>query len=324
MTTTSAAGAADRTRPPGVAARIADPARATVSFELYPPRTEAGMASLHRAVEHLAQARPDFFSVTYGASGSTRETSREVVRWLKTRTDVDVVAHLTCVGVPWDDLRRTAEGFLEEGVRDVLALRGDPPTGVAHWAAHPEGLRSGSELVARLRELGAEHGIPLSVGVAATPSAAWARPGEQASPGADDVLALLAKQEAGADYAITQVFFEPETYRDYVAAARAAGVRIPVLPGIVPLADPARLRRLQEISGVPVPPAVLERLDSAADDEARAAEGRRLGVELVDRVLGADAPGVHLYTFNTHPATLDLLAALRLPVPPGGGPRVAG
>lgn len=310
MTTTTPA------RPSGVAARIADPARRTVSFELYPPRTAAGMASLQRAVEHLAAAGPDFFSVTYGASGSTQETSREVVRWLKTATDADVVAHLTCVGVPWDELRRTAEGFLEEGVSDVLALRGDPPKGVAHWEPHPDGLRSGSELVQRLRELGAEHGVPLSVGVAATPSAAWARPGEEPVPGHDDVLALRAKQDAGADYAITQVFFAPETYAEYVTAARAAGVTIPVLPGIVPLAEPARLRRLEQISGVPVPASVLVRLDMCTDEE-RVDVGRRLGLGLVGGVFAAGAPGVHLYTFNTHPATLDLLAALPLTVPAG-------
>ncbi|KGM16861.1 hypothetical protein N867_14705 [Actinotalea fermentans ATCC 43279 = JCM 9966 = DSM 3133] len=311
MTTTSGAG---RPGPTGVAACVADPARPSVSFELYPPRTPAGMTSMQRAVEQLAAVGPDFFSVTYGASGSTRETSREVVRWLKANTDADVVAHLTCVGVPWAELRQTAEGFLEEGVRDLLALRGAPPRGVATWEAHPEGLTSGSELVARLRELGREHAVPLSIGVAATPSAAWAAPGQSAEPGRDDVLALLAKQDAGADYAITQVFFEPQVYAGYVAAARAAGVHIPVLPGIVPLVDPARLRRLQEISGVPVPPEILVRLDLSDGDE-RVVVGRRLGVGLVERLVEAGAPGVHLYTFNTHLASLDLLAALHLPVP---------
>lgn len=306
----------------GVAARLARPGPPSVSFELYPPRTAAGMTSLKAAVERLVEARPDFISVTYGASGSTQDSSREVVRWLRSSTDVTVVAHLTCVGAPWDDVRRVAEGFLEDGVRDLLALRGDPPRGEPDWRPHPAGLRSGSELVARLRELGDEHRVPLSLGVAATPSAAWAAPPAAPTPGADDVQALLAKQAAGADYAITQVFFSPDAYASYVAAARASGVTIPVLPGVVPLADPGRLRRLQQISGVPVPPSVLVRLDTSGSEE-RAAVGRRLGVGLVHRVLAAGAPGVHLYTFNAHGAVLDLLGGLHLPRPEPSAPRRA-
>lgn len=299
--------------PPGVAARLVDAAAGpSVSFELYPPRTEAGMTALKATVERLAEARPDFFSVTYGASGSTQESSREVVRWLLATTDARVVAHLTCVGAPWEYVRRVAEGFLEDGVRDLLALRGDPPRGTRDWRPHPEGLRSGSELVARLRALGDELGEPLSIGVAATPSARWAAPPDLPVPDGDDLQALRAKQEAGADYAITQVFFEPSSYARYVAAARAVGVTIPVLPGVVPLADPARLRRLQEISGVPVPPPVLVRLDTSEGEE-RAAVGLRMGLALVHEVLRAGAPGVHLYTFNQHEAVLRLLDGLRLP-----------
>ena len=301
------------TRPSGVAARLqhAD-AAPTVSFELYPPRTEAGMVALRRTVEHLAEARPDFVSVTYGASGSTRETSREVVRWVRSATDARVVAHLTCVGAPWAEVRAVAEGFLEDGVRDLLALRGDPPRGGAEWRPHPEGLRSGSELVERLRALADEVGEPVSLGVAATPSAAFAVPPAPPLPDGDEIRALLAKQDAGADYAITQVFFEPAAYTAYVDAARAAGVTIPVVPGVVPLVDPARLRRLEQISGVRVPPSVLVRLDMSSEAE-RAEVGLQLGLGLVHRVLDAGAPGVHLYTFNQHAAPLALLDGLRLP-----------
>jgi methylenetetrahydrofolate reductase (NADPH) len=299
------------TRPSGVAALLQAGAAPTVSFELYPPRTEAGMTALKRTVEQLVQVRPDFVSVTYGASGSTRETSREVVRWLRTTTDVRVVAHLTCVGAPWPEVRAVAEGFLEEGVRDLLALRGDPPRGATEWRPHPEGLRSGSELVARLRELADEVGEPVSLGVAATPSAAYAVPPAPPLPDGDEIRALLAKQDAGADYAISQVFFEPTSYTGYVAAAREAGVTLPVLPGIVPLVDPARLRRLEEISRVPVPPGVLARLESVAPEE-RDRVGLGLGVGLVRAVLDAGAPGVHLYTFNQHAASLALLGALGL------------
>jgi methylenetetrahydrofolate reductase (NADPH) len=200
-----------------------------------------------------------------------------------------------------------AEQFLDDGVRDVLALRGDPPSGVPDWRPHPDGLRRASELVAHLHELAADKGVPLSVGVAATPSNRWAAPPEPAVPDDDDILALLAKERAGADYAITQVFFEASSYIRYARAARAAGVAIPLLPGIVPLTNPARLRRLQEISGVPVPASILARLDGAAEGDERRAVGTELGVDLVRQVLDAGAPGVHLYTFNQHTAVLDLL-----------------
>jgi methylenetetrahydrofolate reductase (NADPH) len=148
----------------------------------------------------------------------------------------------------------------------------------------------------------------LSIGVAATPSALRGR----SSAESDDLRALRAKQAAGADYAITQVFFEVEDYRRYLAAARAAGITLPLLPGIVPLADPRRLRRLEEISGVPVPRWILERLDGESDEERRRAAGVAMGVDFVAEVLAAGAPGLHLYTFNQHRAALDLLSAARL------------
>jgi methylenetetrahydrofolate reductase (NADPH) len=301
------------TRPAGVAARVAaaDEQGPSVSFELYPPKTDKTRAALPGTIAHLAAAHPDFFSVTYGASGSTREVSRDVVRWILENTASPVVAHLTCIGLPWEDVRVVAEEFVDDGVRNLLALRGDPPAGASDWQPHPGGLTHASDLVARLHELGEEKGVQLSVGVAATPSNRWVAPPQPPAPDDDDIQALLAKERAGADYAITQVFFEAASYIEYRDAARAAGVRIPLLPGIVPLTEPTRLRRLEEISGVPVPPAVLARLDATEGDERRAA-GNEMGVELVRAVLAAGAPGVHLYTFNQHTAVLDLLDGVGL------------
>lgn len=304
------------TRPAGVAARVAaaDEQGPSVSFELYPPKTDTTRAALPGTIAQLAAAEPDFFSVTYGASGSTRDVSHDVVRWILENTASTVVAHLTCIGLPWEDVRPVAEQFVDDGVRNLLALRGDPPAGVPDWQPHPGGLTRASDLVARLHELGEEKGVQLSVGVAATPSARWVAPPQSPTPDDDDIQALLAKERAGADYAITQVFFEAESYIGYRDAARAAGVRIPLLPGIVPLTEPKRLRRLEEISGVPVPPVVLARLD-ATEGEERRAVGNAMGAELVRAVLDAGAPGVHLYTFNQHTAVLDLLhgAGLRRP-----------
>jgi methylenetetrahydrofolate reductase (NADPH) len=300
----------------GVAARIlaaaAGEAPPTISFELYPPRTEATRAALPPILRRLATARPDFFSVTYGASGSTRHVSRDVVNWLLANTEADVVAHLTCVGNPRSALRTVVEPMLDDGVRDFLALRGDPPAGVPDWQPHPDALRYASDLVALLRDL--ERDVPLSIGVAATPSAPWRVPYVRAEgdrDAGDDIQALLAKEAAGAQYAISQVFFEPGVYVRYVEAARAAGVTIPVLPGIMPLTDPERLRRLERLSGVAVPAAILERLDHV-DEAVRRTIGTAMSVELVTQVLEAGAPGLHIYTFNQHGPALALLDGLGL------------
>ncbi len=284
----------------------------TVSFELYPPRSAAAEESLWDTIGHLADVAPDFISVTYGASGSSRETSRAVVRHVIEHTDVRPVAHLTCIASPRAELREIAEGFLADGVRDFLALRGDPPAGVDPWVPPADGLARASDLVELLRRI--EPGV--DVAVAATPSCLP----EVADPGAPlcgDLLALRAKQEAGAQYAITQVFFEVESYRRYVAAARAAGVHLPIVPGIVPLENPARLRRLEEISGVPVPGALLDRLDAETDEQRRRAAGLEMGAELVSAVLEAGAPGLHLYTFNQSRASVSLLERLGLTRGPG-------
>lgn len=316
--------ASPATRPrSGVAARLhaATELGPTVSFELYPPRTPAAGQNLWQTIDRLAEVTPDFFSVTYGASGSSRETSRAVVQWILANTAAPAVAHLTCIGAPEHEVREVAARLLEDGVRDFLALRGDPPAGATDWRPHPDGLQRASQLVTLLRGTEQASGRgPLSIGVAATPAAVLPGtvPGDELC---GDLQALLAKQAAGADYAITQVFFESADYTRYVEVARGAGVSIPLLPGIVPLNDPARLRRLQEISGVPVPSWILGRLDAETDELRRRAAGTAMGVELAEAVLAAGAPGLHVYTFNQHRPALELLAAAHLAGRPDAVPR---
>ncbi len=279
----------------------------SISFELFPPRSPAASEALWTTIDRLAEVAPDFLSVTYGASGSSRDTSRAVVRHVIEHTAVRPVAHLTCIASERAELRAIAEGFLADGVRDFLALRGDPPAGVDPWVPPVDGLARASDLVAFLRQIDPD----IAIAAAATPSCLAAPPLPDALP-CGDLIALRAKQEAGAQYAITQVFFEAQTYRRYVAAAREAGIHLPIVPGIVPIEDPARLRRLEEISGVPVPPALLARLDAETDEERRRAAGLELGAELVAAVLEAGAPGLHLYTFNQARASLALLDRIGL------------
>lgn len=298
----------------------------TISFELFPPRTDQGAASLPRTVEALAGSSPDFFSVTYGAGGATQETSRRVVQHILERTDVTPIAHLTCVGASEQELAEVINTLLDSGVRDFLALRGDPPEGQPDWQPHPQGYSSAAELVRLLRRIEAERfgdavdgRSPVSVSVAAYPGGTYDESGRPVIS-RSAIESLRAKQEAGADYAITQMFFDPQNYGAFVASARENGIRLPILPGILPLTDPARLRRAESLSGVPVPAELIARLESAQDAEEQYRLGLDATVELVRGVLDAGAPGLHIYTFNTSRAPLDLLTASGLrPAPAHDG-----
>ncbi len=297
--------------------------RPTVSFELYPPRNPDAAPRLWETIQALSSARPDFVSVTYGVEGKTRDTTRRLVRRLLRETALNPIAHLTCVGTSRAEVIEVVEEFLDEGVRSFLALRGDPPPQQSDWSPHPDGLRTAAELVALLRQIEARRRAqspaqavratvrPLSVAVAAFPrgNAPVGSTREQ------DIAALLDKQCAGADFAISQVFYDPASYLGMVADARRAGVTIPIIPGIIPTTDPGRLLRLEALTGVQVPRDLLARLESVDDEVARHRIGIRAGVDLVNAVLDGGAPGVHIYTFNTHHAALDLLEGAHL----GGG-----
>jgi len=299
----------------------------TVSFELYPPRTDKGADTVRQAITELAPAEPDFFSVTYGAAGKTRDSSRELVRHVRAETDITAVAHLTCVGASAQELRGVIDDLLDEGVRDFLALRGDPPAGQPEWRPHPQGLRRASELVRLLRTMEAERlgspgweraGIgphPLSISVAAYPGTARDRRGNvRIDP--RDVEALVEKQEAGADFAITQIFYDAAHYAALVEQARRAGVHIPIVAGVIPLTDPRRLRKLHGLTGVEPPEGLLAELEGAGSRGEAYRIGQEATRSLVGDILQAGAPGLHIYTFNTATPALDLLRGARLrPVP---------
>jgi len=301
--------------------------RPTISFELFPPRNPDAAPRLWATIQALESVRPDFVSVTYGASGKTRVTTRQLVSRLLHETTLNPIAHLTCVGTSTDEITTIVEEFLDEGVRSFLALRGDPPVEGADWAAHPEGVPTAADLVELLRSIEERRCAdspsqavrarvrPLSVAVAAFPRGNHATGGTRAQ----DVASLLAKQQAGADFAITQVFFDADDYLGIVAEARDAGVTIPIIPGIIPATDPDRLRRVQELTGVPVPDRLFDLLGAADDELDRHRRGIRASVDLVNGVLDGGAPGVHLYTFNQHHAALDLLEGAHL----DGGARTA-
>lgn len=296
------------------------PYRPTVSFELMPPRRPDAAPRFWETARRLVAARPDFVSVTYGAGGGDRATARQVVATLLAGTPVLPIAHLTCVGASREDVSAVVDEFLEAGVRSFLALRGDPPRDQPDWRPPSDGVHSSIELVALLREVEARRcaadpaaavrgaARPLTVAVATFPDGNR----QAGTTRTQEVQRLLEKQQAGASFAITQLFYAADSYTDFVAEARAAGVTIPILAGLMPTTEPRRLRRVEELTGVPAPQHLLDALDALPDPEAQHAHGTAYSVELAQRVLDAGAPGLHVYTFNKYRPALDLLEGVHL------------
>lgn len=281
-------------------------AKPTLSYELFPPRSPAAEDTLLLTMGMLAATEPDFMSITYGASGTTQTTSRAVVHELALSHTIPPLAHLTCVNQSRAEVISVIETYLADGVRDFLALRGDPPRGEVDWRPHPDGLMYASQLVELLRDVARTHGVEICVGVTAFPAQhaieCWRQQG---------LDVLKAKQDAGADFAITQVFYEVGQYTALVEDARAEGITMPVVPEVMPLVNLRRATRAQELTGVPTPAELVAELEAAENDDAARAAGVAHAAALSRELLAAGAPGIHIITFNRHEAALELVRALR-------------
>ena len=276
------------------------------SFEFFPPKDEAGAQVLWQSLRELEPLRPTFVSVTYGAGGSTRDRTIEITRRIAAETSMLPMAHLTCVGHSVDEVSDVVRDYAAAGIHNVLVLRGDPADGPGTpWVATPGGLRYASELVALVRSLG-----DFRVGVAAFPEGH-----REAGSLDDDVAVMRAKQEAGAEFAITEMFFRADDYFGLVDRATSAGVTLPVVPGIMPITNLGQIRRMAELSGRDVPAEVVRRVSRwEGDREAVRAEGVQIASELCATLLDGGAPGLHFYTLNRSKATREIYANLRLPV----------
>ncbi|MBV8928659.1 MAG: methylenetetrahydrofolate reductase [Mycobacteriaceae bacterium] len=301
---------------PSVVDRINDIGKDRVPFsvEFYPPRDQAAEERLWRAARAFEQLRPAFVSCTYGAGGSTRDRTVRVVRELARETTLLPVAHMTAVGHSLAELRALVGAFADCGITNMLALRGDPQGGVHNeWVKHPDGLEYAVELVELIRGLGDFH-----VGVASFPE------GHPRAIGLEhDTANLIAKLRTGAEYSITQMFFDVEDYlrlRDRVHSADPEQAAKPLIPGLMPITSLRTVRKQVELSGSEIPPKLLERLTSAAGDgpQENRDEVRKIGIELAtemsSRLLAEGVPCLHFCTMNFAKATSEVLANLGVTV----------
>jgi methylenetetrahydrofolate reductase (NADPH) len=273
------------------------------SFEFFPPKTDEGERNLRATLQDLAAFDPDFVSVTYGAGGSTRHRTLELTHWIKRDLGIEAMAHLSCVGSTREDLQEILDGMERAGIENVLALRGDPPKGETEWRPHPGGLSYSTELAALI----SEH-YPFSVGAACFPEVH-----PQAPDLASDLHFLKRKVDAGASFLITQLFFDNELYFRFVEEARAIGIDVPILPGIMPITDVSQIKTITGMCGATIPDRLMAALEwRATDREAVLQLGVAYATLQCAELLARGAPGIHFYTLNRSPATRAILSALRL------------
>ena len=277
--------------------------RPVFSFEFFPPKTDEGAEKLMRTVADLKDAvEPDFVSVTYGAGGSTRDRTHSVVTRVQRELGITAMAHQTCMAASREDVRANVEQLVESGIENVLALRGDPPKQAQEPPPTEDGFAHATDLIEFLAGR-----YDLSIGAACYPET------HPESPSAEEDLRwTVAKADLGARFLITQLFFDNSDYFAFLERARAAGIGVPIVPGIMPITSVAQLERFTEMCGASIPDELHERLRRVTDDPgAVMATGVEHAITQCRGLLERGAPGLHFYTLNKSHATRSILAAVR-------------
>ncbi|HUH80602.1 MAG TPA: methylenetetrahydrofolate reductase [NAD(P)H] [Solirubrobacteraceae bacterium] len=276
------------------------------SFEFFPPKTPAGERNLEAALAELVKLEPAFVSVTYGAGGSTREKTIEIVKQISERYGLEAMAHFTCVAATVPELRATLDEMHAAGIDNVLALRGDPPAGQETWTATDGGFEYSRELVEMIAS-----DYPFAIGAACFPETHV-----HATSPEEDLEHLAEKVEAGVDFLITNLFFDNDAYFAFLKRARGVGIKVPIIPGIMPITGVGQIERMAKKCGASIPPDLARELAARGEDEEAV---RDFGVAYATlqcaELLAAGAPGIHFYTLNRSPATRAILSALKLARP---------
>ena len=288
--------------------RLADGGEPSFSFEFFPPRTDEGERNLGRALAELSRMDPTFVSVTYGAAGSTTQKRKtvDIVSSIKATYGLEAMAHFTCVGATVAELREMLDAMRDSGIKNVLALRGDPPAGETEWKATEGGLEYSRELIELIR-----NEYDFTIGAACFPEVHI-----HAESAESDLRYCKEKVDAGARFLITQLFFENATYWEFVARAREAGIDVPIIPGIMPITSYSQIRRITSLCGSNIPDHLLRELGLRADQPDAVADfGVAYATLQCADLLAKGAPGIHFYTLNRSTATRAILSALRSMAP---------
>jgi methylenetetrahydrofolate reductase (NADPH) len=282
--------------------QLLDRQRPVFSVEFFPPKTEQGVAQLFETVEALKPLGPDYVSVTYGAGGATRDGTVEIAQRIRSEHGIEVMAHLSCVGETRRGLTAILDRFASIGIENVLALRGDPPRGEDEFVPPADGLSSAAELTGFISE---RHDF--TIGGACFPEVH-----PEAADLDSDLAYLKTKVEAGANFLITQLFFDNQAYFDFVAAARQREIEVPIIPGVIPIASFGQVARICRLCDASIPTELGEAMEALGGDaEAEALLGVAYAAQQCDELLASGAPGIHFYALNRAPGTRAVLAALR-------------
>jgi methylenetetrahydrofolate reductase (NADPH) len=280
------------------------PGKLGLSFELFPPKTDAGEAAMYRHVDQLVEFKPDFITCTYGAGGSTRDKTLGIVEQVKQRYNLPVASHLTCVGLTVDQLRAYLSEAATRGVDYIVALRGDPPRGETSFQAVEGGLRYANELVSLIHGEFADFGIA----VAGYPET------HQEAPSAEiDLANLKRKVDAGADVVVTQLFYNNDDFFRFRDRCEAAGIRVPLVPGILPVTSLSQIQRITSMCAARLPESFVNDLQQREDEQWQFQVGIEFATKQVQALIDAEVPGIHFYVLNKSQATSAVLAAIQRP-----------